>query len=97
MGKHEKRKAGELIYSDVCGPFKTESVSGAKYFVLFKDDCTSYRMVYFIKHKSDVVECFKKFYNLVKNQFGYTIKVLHTDGGTEYVNQLYRHSYQTKA
>ncbi|KAK9708864.1 hypothetical protein QE152_g26941 [Popillia japonica] len=35
-------------------------------------------MVYFIKHKSDAVECFKKFYNLVKNQFGYTIKVLKT-------------------
>ncbi|KAK9679591.1 GAG-pre-integrase domain [Popillia japonica] len=34
VDEHEKRKARELIYSDVCGPFKTESVSGAKYFVI---------------------------------------------------------------
>lgn len=28
----------EIVHSDVCGPFKVKSVSGAKYFVTFIDD-----------------------------------------------------------
>jgi len=50
----EKPKAGELIHSDVCGKMSQESVGGANYFVSFKDDCTVYHMIYFIKRKFDV-------------------------------------------
>lgn len=49
---------GDLIYSDVCGPMSTSSVSGARYFVLFKDSYSSYLVAYFVKHKSDVLDCF---------------------------------------
>ena len=49
---------GKIVYSDVCGPIEEFSVSGMKYFVLFKDGVTSYRHVYFMKHKSEVFQCF---------------------------------------
>lgn len=39
--------AGELIHTDVCVPF-AKSILKYQYFVLFKDDYTSYRFVYFI-------------------------------------------------
>ncbi|KAI5343667.1 hypothetical protein L3X38_011543 [Prunus dulcis] len=30
----------ELVHTDICGPMKTESISGNRYFLLFTDDCT---------------------------------------------------------
>lgn len=86
-GKHEKAAVGELIHSDVCGPMSTPSVGGARYFVSFKDDGSSYRCVYFIKHKSDVLDMFKVYCSLVKNKFGRGIKYLHVDNGKEYCNR----------
>ncbi|CAK1594594.1 unnamed protein product [Parnassius mnemosyne] len=77
---------GDLTYSDVCGPVEHTSVSGARYFVLFKDGATSYRHVFIIKHKSDVLDCFKKYNAIVKNKFGHGTRILHTDNGREYVN-----------
>lgn len=81
---------GDIVYSDVCGPLEHTSVSGAKYFVLFKDGATSYRHIYIIKNKSDVISCFKKYSNIVENMFQHGIKILHTDNGREYVNQDFR-------
>ncbi|KAK9744993.1 GAG-pre-integrase domain [Popillia japonica] len=38
-------KPGEFIHTDVCGKMPVTSVGGANYYVLFKDDITSYRFV----------------------------------------------------
>lgn len=75
---------GELFHSDVCGPMSVESVGGARYYVIFKDDATGFRKVYFIKHKNDVFQYFKELDSLVRNRFGRTIKRLRTDNGREY-------------
>lgn len=88
--KHIKAKPGELIYSDRCGPMSVPSVQGAKYFVLFKDDLSGYKVVFFIKHKSDTLECFKEFNRLAKNKFGNSVKILHVDNGGEYCNEDFR-------
>ena len=65
---------------------QTTSVGGAKFFLLFKDEATVYRTVYFLKNKSDTFEFLKKFAVLLKNQFGRDIKIMHADNGTEYTN-----------
>lgn len=54
-------KLGEYIHSDVCGPFSVESVGGSRYFLSFINEASGYRSIYFLKHKSDVVEKFKDF------------------------------------
>lgn len=45
-------KLGEMFHCDLC-TMNIPSVGGAKYFIMFKDDCTSYRFMYCIKMKSD--------------------------------------------
>jgi len=62
-------------------------VGGANYFVSFKDDCTAYRTVYFVKHKFDIFEKFKEYVNLVENKFQRNVKTLRTDNGREYCNK----------
>lgn len=85
-----KLQPGDLVYSDVCGPMSHTSVQGMKYFVLFKDAATSYRYIYFIKNKSDVMEMFKKYNNIVKNKYMHSVRILHTDNGKEYVNKVFK-------
>lgn len=82
-----RRNPEDYIHSqsDVCGPFP-ESTARLKYFVTFVDDASNYRQIYFLKHKSDVVERFREFNNQIANKFGRNIKVLKVDNGKEYCN-----------
>lgn len=80
-----KTEPGEEIHTDVCGPMSTDSL-GARFFLTFKDDATSFRHIYFIKHKSDVFDKFKEFAQLVKNKFNRSIKILWSDNGRKFCN-----------
>lgn len=51
-------KSGEYLHIDLCGKMTYPSTGGSNYFLLFKDDCTLYRSVFFIKHKNDAFEKF---------------------------------------
>jgi len=81
------RKVGEFIHTDVCGPMSEASVGGSKYFLLFKDDKSGFRYVYFLKHKSETFNKFKEYEQLVFNKFGTRIKTVRADNGTEYYNK----------
>ena len=81
-------KVGEFFHSDLCGPMQVTSLGGARYFLTFIDDASSYRNIYTIKHKSDVYECFQKFERMVSNKFRANMKVLRSDRGREYVCNL---------
>lgn len=87
---------GEMIHSDVCGPMNIESPRGSRYFVLFKDDCTGYRQVYFMRHKSEVLDRFKIFEALVSKQTKNQIKILRSDNGTEYTSRQFREFLEKK-
>lgn len=56
------------------------------YFVLFKDDATSYLHVYLMKKEGDVVKYFKV-YNAISM---YSVKRLHTDNRSEYVHNEFK-------
>ena len=58
----------ELVHTDVCGPMRTTSHGGNKYFILFIDDYSRMTWVYFMKERSQVFSIFKKFKNFVEKQ-----------------------------
>jgi len=90
-----KWKTGEFIHTDLCGPFSESSIGGALFYLLFIDEATDYRTVYFIKHKSDVFEKLKEYERKIRNKYGYSIKALRADNGGEYVNESVK-SYLNK-
>jgi len=57
----------ELMHSDVCGPMKTTSHGGARYFVTFIDDFSRKTHVYILKAKGEVFDKFKEYKALVEN------------------------------
>lgn len=87
---------GEKIHTDVCGPVNIESPRGTKYFLLFKDECTKFRKVYFLRHKSEVFEKFQEFEAFVLNQLNTNIKVLRSDNGKEYTSREFSNYLQRK-
>jgi len=65
----------------------TPSLGGARYFLLFIDDFSRYTTIYTIKHKSEVIEYFRKFKSLVENQQSQRIQRFRSDGAGEYVSK----------
>ncbi|GJW66094.1 retrotransposon protein, putative, ty1-copia subclass [Tanacetum coccineum] len=64
-----------LVHTDVCGPFRSATKDGKRYYVTFTDDFSRYGYVYLIKHKLDTFEVFKRYQNEVENQLGRKIKL----------------------
>ncbi|KMQ87247.1 retrovirus-related pol polyprotein from transposon tnt 1-94 [Lasius niger] len=101
-GQRKTPEPGEFIHSDICGPMSVESLGGARFYALFKDDASGFRAVYFLRHKSDLFEKFKEFAILVANKFGRSMKLLRADNGgkycsTEMKRYLASHGIQLKS
>jgi transposase InsO family protein len=78
------------VYSDVCGPFDTESLGGNKYFVSFVDEYSRMMWLYLIKTKDEVLHVFQKFKVMVEKQAERKIKILRSDGGGEYTSTAFK-------
>lgn len=76
----------DIVHVDLC-EMGTESLGGSKYFLLFKDDHSHFRTVFFLKTKNEAVQKLKNFISLVENQFDRKIKCLRSDNGTEIKNR----------
>lgn len=79
-------KIGQLIHADLCGPFEVESIGGTKYYLLIKDDYSNYRVVYFLKYKSEAKQKINHFINFLETQTGNKVMSLRTDNGLEFIN-----------
>lgn len=85
--KTRTSRIGEIIHADVCGPFQVPSKRGSKYFLLFKDDFSHFRTVYFIASKADVHSCARDFLKKSEKHCPLGVKILRTDNGLEFCNQ----------
>jgi len=95
--RKRKDKPGHLIHGDLCGPLKVKSCSGYKYFFLLKDDHSDYRVVYFLREKSEVKERMKDFIILVNHDLEDGVKFsLRTDNGREFTDKQFRNLLQEK-
>ena len=63
---------------------------GDSYFITFIDDFTRYGHVYLISHKSEALDCFRRYVSLVENQLDKSIKALRTDCGREYLSKQFK-------
>jgi transposase InsO family protein len=80
----------QLVHSDVCGPFRTTSLGGARYFVTFIDDFSRKTWIYFLAHKSQVLTKFQHLVNFLKTSTGQCIQTLRSDNGGKYTSSAFR-------
>jgi len=65
-----------LVHYDVWGPAPDSHNNQFQYFLLFVDDFSRMKWVYFLKHKFEVPDKFYAFYQIIHTQFGKKIQVL---------------------
>ena len=63
-----------------------QSLGGAKYFLLLKNDYSHFRNIYFLKTKDEAPAKLDIFMKMVENQFDRKVKFLRSDNGTEKIN-----------
>jgi hypothetical protein len=80
------RRRCVLVYSYVCGPMPSTSLSRYVYYVSVIDDYSRKTWVCFLKSKDEVLGKFKDFKALVENLFKGKIKILKLDNGGEYTS-----------
>ena len=90
IGRTKASQIGQLIHSDVCGPMHVTTPGGARYFVLFIDDFSGWRAVYFLKQKSEVWDSFKAFLSILRSDTNYLVHTLRADNGGEYCNSSFK-------
>ena len=80
------KERAERIHSDIYGPVTPTSLGGHKYFTLYVDEATGYRIVSFMKAKSDQLRCFQELQSHITTQFGKSIKFFHCDEDSVFVS-----------
>ncbi|XP_020100887.1 uncharacterized protein LOC109718850 [Ananas comosus] len=63
---------------------------GAFYFITVIDNHTRFGHVYLIFHRSEALNCFRRYIYKVENQLDMKIKILRTDRGHEYLSEQFK-------
>ena len=73
------------VFVDLSGPKRTPSLLGKRYVMLVKDDFSRYAWVYFLKHKSDAADAFRKFLADVRaDGVPSKVEIVRSDNGGEF-------------
>jgi hypothetical protein len=73
-----------VVHSDLWGSSPIVSKNDFRYYVHFVDEFSKFSWIYFLRTKDELVDVFMKFKCQVENLFSSSIKILQTDGGTEF-------------
>jgi len=65
--------------------------------VIFTDDSSRKVQIYFLKHKLDVFDMFKKWVAQVENESGWKLKCLKFDDGNKYCDDKFEEFYASRA
>ena len=74
----------DLVHSDLCGPMRTTTPGGRRYFLTLIDDHSRYTTVYILQKKSQTFDAIEDYVRKMKTQFNKPPKVLRSDQGGEY-------------
>lgn len=81
----KSKHPGEVLHMDTV-TFNIPSLGGSKYFVLIKDEFSSYKIVFFAKLKSEITNKVKSIINQVKLETGNQTLKIFSDQGSEFKN-----------
>lgn len=80
------RNVLDIIVSDICGPIRTQSLGGSRYFLTITDVRSDYTQVKFLRQKSEAPAHIMDFIEFSKTQLSRKPKIFRSDGGGEFTN-----------
>jgi transposase InsO family protein len=84
QSKYHADKALELVHGDLCGPVKSATPGGWRYFLLLVDDATRYMWVMLLTAKSEASSAIKRIQAAAEKECDRKLRVLRTDNGGEF-------------
>nr|GFA97319.1 putative ribonuclease H-like domain-containing protein [Tanacetum cinerariifolium] len=79
---------------DLCGPMRVHTINGKKYILVIVDDYTRFTWVKFLRSKDETPEVVIKFIQQIQVSLNKTVRYVHTDNGTEFVNHTLTEYYE---
>nr|GFB81253.1 retrovirus-related Pol polyprotein from transposon TNT 1-94 [Tanacetum cinerariifolium] len=83
------------LHMDLCGPMRVQTISGKKYILVIVDDYSRFTWVKFLRSKDETSEFVIKFLKQIQVGLNKTVCYIHTDNGTEFVNQILTEYYES--
>lgn len=83
-------KIGELIHTDICGPFNPTAYDGSRYFQTIIDDYSHFTIVKTLKTKNEAEQNIKNFIEEVETQKEIKVKAIRADNGGEFVSNTFK-------
>lgn len=74
----------ELLHLDLWGSYKTSTIDGYRFFLTVVDDYSRYTWIFLMKCKSDTPLHVKNFLQMVRTQFGCSLKIVRSDNGVNF-------------
>lgn len=90
MSESKTSEVMDLVHTDICGPMRTKTIGGRRYFLTFIDDYSKYTVVYIIRNKFEALEKLEEYVEMAKTQFNKKPKILRSDNGGEYTGKRVR-------
>ncbi|GJR71258.1 retrovirus-related pol polyprotein from transposon TNT 1-94 [Tanacetum coccineum] len=84
-----------LFHMDLCGPMRVASINGKKYILVIMDDYSRLTWVNFLASKDEAPDFIIKFLKMIQVRLNAPVRNIHTDNGTELVNQTLRSYYKS--
>ncbi|GKA04713.1 retrovirus-related pol polyprotein from transposon TNT 1-94 [Tanacetum coccineum] len=72
---------------DLCGRMRVKTINGKKYILVIVDDYSRFTWVNFLRSKDETLEVVIKFLKQIQVGLNKTIRYIHIDNGTEFVNK----------
>nr|GFA62620.1 putative ribonuclease H-like domain-containing protein [Tanacetum cinerariifolium] len=92
--KHHKSKMAfasnkplYLLYMDLCGPMRVQSISGKRYVLVVVDDYSRYTWVFFLHSKGEASEVIISFIKKTQVNLQLQVQRVRTDNGMEFKNK----------
>jgi hypothetical protein len=86
---HIAKEILDYVHANVWGPSCKTSHGGANYMLTSIDDYSRKVWLFFLKHKSDEFDAFRKWKVMVGKQIEKKVKLLHTNNGMEFCSSAY--------
>nr|GEV70363.1 retrovirus-related Pol polyprotein from transposon TNT 1-94 [Tanacetum cinerariifolium] len=92
--KHHKSKTAfasnkplYLLYIDLCGPMRIQSINGKRYVLVVVDDYSRYTWVFFLHSKDEASKVIISFIKKTQVNLQLQVQRVRTDNGTEFKNK----------
>jgi hypothetical protein len=89
LTKERTTISGQFIHGNGSGKISIPSIWGSLYYILYSDDCSTYRFVHFARKKSEAFKFFQHLVKIIKRNTGNDVQKIWTNKGTKFCNQAF--------